>query len=233
VSSPRLNAWQDVRAEVLDRIRSRRWKPGELIPNEADLAAEFGCARATVNRALQAVADSGLLDRRRKAGTRVATHPVRKATLNIPIIRHEIEERNETYSYALQSSAISKIPNDVAERMALAADTKALNVNALHLTNDRPYVIEERWINTAAVPDILKADLSAASANEWLVANAPYTDGTITFSAMCANAEAANILGASEGDALFTIDRMTWNGTTAITVVRLTFHSGYKLKTTL
>ena len=64
-----INTWQDVQREVLGRIQNRVWKPGDIIPNEVDLAKEFGCARATVNRALQAVADSGLLDRRRKAGT--------------------------------------------------------------------------------------------------------------------------------------------------------------------
>ena len=73
--------------------QNRIWKPGELIPNEADLAIEFGCARATVNRALRALAETGILDRRRKAGTRVALHPVRKVTLEIPIIRHEVEQK--------------------------------------------------------------------------------------------------------------------------------------------
>ena len=80
--------WQSVHAEVLRRIRSREWLPGALIPNETDLAAEFGCARATVSRALRELADAGLLTRRRKAGTHVALNPVRKATLQIPVI-HE------------------------------------------------------------------------------------------------------------------------------------------------
>ena len=67
--------------------------PGEFIPNEADLALELGCARTTVNRALRAVAETGLLDRRRKVGTKVTTNPVRKATISIPIIRQEIEDK--------------------------------------------------------------------------------------------------------------------------------------------
>lgn len=32
---------------MLRRIRARDWPPGSVIPNEADLAVEFGCARAT------------------------------------------------------------------------------------------------------------------------------------------------------------------------------------------
>mgnify|MGYP002150763077 CR=1 FL=1 len=50
--------WQSVQEDVLGRIQNGTWPPGELIPTETELAAEFGCARATVNRALQALADS-------------------------------------------------------------------------------------------------------------------------------------------------------------------------------
>jgi len=82
-----LRNWQGVREEVLRRIHARVWAPGDLLPTETELAAEFGCARTTVNRALRTLAESGLLDRKRKAGTRVVRHPVRKATLSIPVIR--------------------------------------------------------------------------------------------------------------------------------------------------
>ena len=51
--------WQSVQKEVLRRIHAREWKPGDLIPNEAELAKEFGCARPTVNRALRTLAEGG------------------------------------------------------------------------------------------------------------------------------------------------------------------------------
>ena len=52
-------------------IQSGIWKQGCLITVEAALAKEFGCARATVNRVLRELAQEGILERRRKAGTRV------------------------------------------------------------------------------------------------------------------------------------------------------------------
>ena len=53
-----MKGWEDIRTEVLRRIRQRIWAPGGLIPNEEDLATEFGVARATVNRALRDTVDS-------------------------------------------------------------------------------------------------------------------------------------------------------------------------------
>ena len=56
MTAPVLTSWQAVADEVLARIRRRDWAPGDLIPNEVDLAGEMGCARTTVNRALRHLA---------------------------------------------------------------------------------------------------------------------------------------------------------------------------------
>ena len=114
MNTPVFRDWQSVQGEVLRRIRTRMWKPGDLIPNEANLALEFGCARSTVNRALRAVAEAGLLDRRRKAGTRVTAQPVAKATLSIAIIRREVEERGRKYSYQRIAREVRVPPLDVS-----------------------------------------------------------------------------------------------------------------------
>lgn len=228
-----ISNWQDLQAEILNRIHSRQWKPGELIPNEVDLADEFGCARATVNRALRAVAEAGLLERRRKAGTRVAVHPVRKATLSIPIIRHQIEERGQSYGYALIRYENVLPAPEIRAQMALGSAAKALHVCALYLADGAPFVYEDRWINPIAVPDIKSVDLATESANEWLVVNAPFTDGDIAFSATAADAVAAEMLDIDQGTAVFTVERSTWNQGRSITLVRLTFAPGYRMQTTL
>ncbi|MBS4011138.1 MAG: GntR family transcriptional regulator, partial [Roseovarius sp.] len=65
MTEPQFNTWQLIQDKVLRRIHAREWPPGTGIPNEADLSREFGCARATVNRALRALAEARLIERRR------------------------------------------------------------------------------------------------------------------------------------------------------------------------
>ena len=86
-----LSKAQAITSEVRRRIVDREWRQGDRIPDEAELAVEFGVARATVNKALQMLAEEGLLDRKRRAGTHVTVNPARKATLTIPIVREQIE----------------------------------------------------------------------------------------------------------------------------------------------
>jgi GntR family histidine utilization transcriptional repressor len=233
MNTPTFRNWQDVQTEVLRRIHAREWKPGDLIPNEADLALEFGCARTTVNRALRAVAETGVLDRRRKAGTRVAMQPVAKATVTIAVIRKEIEEAGRAYSY--QRIARSEIvpPVVVSEVMQTKPDHPLLHVSALHLADNAPYAFEDRWIDPAVVPGALGESFETTSANEWLLKYAPYTHGEIKFGATSAMKSEADILQCPPQSALFTIDRVTWDAGLAVTKVRLLFGLGHQICTDL
>ncbi len=233
MNKPAFGNWQSVQNEVRRRIHAREWKPGDLIPNEVDLAQEFGCARTTVNRALRSLADNGLLDRRRKAGTRVALQPVAKATLDISVIRNEVETRGQKYGYQLIDRALS-VPNAaVSGAMQTNAGDRLLHLKALHLADDKPYAFEDRWINTSHVPAALDEPFGRISGNEWLLNHAPYTHGEIAFLAMTATEQEASILDCPKSSALFVIDRLTWDGKEAVTKVRLLFPPGHQLRTNL
>ena len=233
MNTPSFRNWQSVQTEVLRRIHAREWKPGDLIPNEADLALEFGCARTTVNRALRAVAESGLLDRRRKAGTRIAAQPIAKATLNIAVIRNEIEERGQEYGYQRIQRCEVVPPLAISGALKSLANRPLLHIRALHLADDAPYAFEDRWIDLDVVPDALDESFEAISANEWLLKHAPYTHGEISFAANSVTRDEAAILKCPEHSAVLTIDRVTWDGGMAVTKVRLLFNPGHVLRTVL
>ncbi|MBE0452538.1 MAG: GntR family transcriptional regulator [Roseovarius sp.] len=220
-----------MRAEALRRIRSRIWPPGAQIPHEADLAEEFGCARATVNRALRDLAEAGYLERRRKGGTRVALTPVRKATFEISIIRQDIEGRGQGYGYRLLADRLAPAPTEVRKALRLmdGSMSELRFVRALHLADDRPFCLESRWLNPAVAGPGLCFD--AQSANEWLVRNIAFSGGDLGFYARAADRALAADLACDEGAALFAVDRTTFSDTTPITAVTLTYAPGYRLVT--
>ena len=223
------NTWQNIQAEVLRRIRNRTWKPGDSIPNETDLAQEFGCARTTVNRALQKLAEDGILERKRRFGTRVALHPVGKTVLDVPIIRQEIEEKNGAYGYRLLRSEVSTPPNNVNFVLSLKDGTSALNLQAVHLMDGLPYAIEDRWVCLDVAEDLLKVDFSRHSANEWLLEHVPYTKAQLAISSVQAGELQLAYLNANAGSSLLQLDRSTWNGEQPVTFVSLWYHTGYRL----
>ena len=98
---------------------------------------------------------------------------------------------------------------------------KMLRVAALHLADDLPHALEDRWINPATVPAAEDEPFEEVNANEWLLAHAPYTRGEIAFSAATAASAQARALHCEEGGALFTLDRLTWDFDRSVTKVRL------------
>ncbi|WP_338608820.1 UTRA domain-containing protein [Pelagibacterium nitratireducens] len=224
-------SWRGVHSELLRRINEREWRPGSAVPNEADLASEFGCARTTVNRAMRELADAGLIDRRRKAGSRVALHPASRIVLDIPIIRLEVEQRNAQWSYGLLTQAMEEAPPQISSKLGLDRGTSLLHVESVHYADNHPFSHEDRWINPAALPGMELADFTNVSANEWLIQNAPYTAGDIAFSAINADQKLAGLLETVEGAALFVIDRITWDKSVPVTAVRLSYAHGYRMNT--
>lgn len=223
--------WQDVRDEALRRIRSRAWAPGALIPNEADLAQELGCARATVNRALRALADEGWLDRRRKAGTRVALAPQRRAQLAIPLIRRQIEARGQRFAHRILARNPEPMPPHVLALLDLAAPgPQAMHVRTLYSADGAAFALEDRWVNLAMVPEIATADLDAHDPNEWLVRNAPFAHGVLDYSAAPASAPEAAQLGCAPGAPLMILERRTFGPGAPVTYVRMAHAPGHRIR---
>ncbi|MEM7523673.1 MAG: GntR family transcriptional regulator [Pseudomonadota bacterium] len=228
-----VRTWRDAHAEILRRIRARAWAPGDLIPKEVDLAAEMGVTRSTMNRALRELAAAGVVERRRKGGTRVAEAPVRKATLDIPVIRREVEAGGRAYGYTLLHREATPPPADIRARLALTGAAAVLHLIAVHLADGRPFVEEERWINPAGAAGALDVDFTAISANEWLIAHTPFSRGDIAFGAASASPDVAARLAIEVCEPLFVIERTTWGDEAAITFVRLSYPGGYRMRTTL
>lgn len=226
-------SFRAIRDDLARRIAEGVWRPGALIPGEEALAHEFGAARATVNRALQELARAGVLERRRRAGTRVALHPVREARFVIPLVRQEIEAGGAEYRYRLLSHEEKPAPAPVRARLGLGPDAALVHVRCLHLADRRPYQFEDRWISLDAVPAAGHADFETESPNEWLVAKAPFSDAEFTFMAAAAERDEARVLRVRPGEPVFVGERITWLRERPITLVRMVHPASHRMVTRL
>ncbi|MDO5603669.1 MAG: GntR family transcriptional regulator [Paracoccus sp. (in: a-proteobacteria)] len=223
--------YRDIKADILNKIHSGQWPPGSLVPNEQDLAAEYGSARATVSRAMRELVEEGIVERKRKAGTRVRLTPVRQVRFEIPLVRKEIEEQGAAYRYALVRSQVV-VPHDWQRvRMNLQTDTEVLHLTCMHFADGQPYQLEDRWINLGSVPQARDVDFSAAGPNEWLVQQMPFSNVEISFSATLADREQALLLNCAAGDALFRIERQTSWQDEILTYVSLIYRRDHRMTT--
>ena len=212
---------QRISAELAERIHSGAWPPGCRIPIEHDLMRQYGCARATANKAVRALADAGLIERRRRAGSFVRSPRVQAAVLDIPELEAEVLRRGQVYGWAMISRRPRPLDVGVAEESSLSEPgTDVLEIVGLHLAGGVPFASEQRLINLAVVPEAADVDFAVASPGAWLLDNVPWSEAEHRISALGADRAVAERLQLACGDPCLRLDRWTWRGGDGVTFVR-------------
>ena len=223
--------YKEVKSDILARIVKGDWGPGDLVPNEVDLAATYNCARATVNRAMRELAEDGIIERRRKAGTRVRMTPIRQARFDIPIVRDEIEAKGASYRYSLVSRSVEVAPDWLRARLQLPDEGRVLHLICMHYSDGTPYEHEDRWISLTALAKAETADFTTCGPSEWLVSTIPFSEAKISLSAGLADQKLSEHLACAVGDPVFNVERSTWWESDAVTYVRFSYRPGHRLTT--
>lgn len=168
---------QRIRSDLESRILSGEWAPGFRIPYEHELMEQYGCSRMTVNKVLTALAESGMIERRRRAGSFVARQPphLEQVALEIPDIAMEVGSRGHQYAYRLLQRELRLADPGNAGEVELAGREKLLAMRCLHLADGRPLALEHRLISPVGVPEVLEVDFSTTAPGSWLLQNVSWT----------------------------------------------------------
>ncbi len=205
-----------IRTEIETRIRSGEWRPGHRIPFEHELVASHGCSRATVSKALGALAKAGLIERRRKAGSFVAHPQVHSAVLDVPDLAQLIAARGETYGWKRR-----------VRREAAAGDgdfpLPALWIEGVHFGGGEPFAIERRLIALSIVPAAAGESFVDQAPGTWLLGHVPWTSARHHIKAVEAVRSEARALGLRIRSACLELDRTTWRDRDIVTQVRQLF----------
>lgn len=212
-----------IQEEIEGRIVSGDWPPGFRIPFEVDLAAQYGCARMTVNKVLTRLASAGLLERRKRSGTVVTRPLAQSAVLEIHDIKSEVKTLNLAYDYRLTRRAKRKFRPDDTARLALSPSASILELNCIHFAGRKPFCHEDRILNLGVVPEAEDIDFADNAPGPWLINQVPWSTAEHLIKAEAAEHDQAEALGIATGAACLVVERRTWNDSGLITHVRLTY----------
>ncbi|AUH33621.1 GntR family transcriptional regulator [Paracoccus tegillarcae] len=228
-SGHRGNTWQAIRDQILGRIRSGEWPPGSLVPAEMQLAVDWGCARATVNRAMRDLAESGIVERRRRLGTRVNQRLSLGASREISPLRSEIRATGAEYGYKLLQLDHEGADHETARILKLRDGDPVSHVSALYLADRAVYCAEETWLNRERMTGLKDSDLVKSSAGEFLAHNAQATRFRVAILAACVSAPCAEAMGVTPGTVLLTIERTEWADAIPLAFSRQYFPVGHRM----
>ncbi len=227
------NTHHSIREAIRKRIVAGEWQLGDLIPGEVEFAEEYACSRTTVNRALQALAEEGIVERKRRGGTRVSPLPAPQAQFAIPLVREQVEARGLAYRTKVTAHRVGQPDERTRDQMHLSPAQDCAYLESLHLADGKPFAFERRWINLASVPQFDIEALGELSANEWLVRKVPFSRGSVFLSATSADSQTAERMQVELSTPLFTMRRTTWFGDESVTAMTLYYAPCYELDFTI
>lgn len=115
-------------SDLVRRLRDGEWAPGERLPGEHQLAAEYGVSRATVRTALRHLESLGLTSTRHGIGTfaTVATREIRADLRHLDSLSHTISSYGMVPGMRYRTRRIRAATPEEQQRLALEEGAQVL-----------------------------------------------------------------------------------------------------------
>ncbi len=217
---PSLALYAQIKEHISRRIQDGTWPAGHRLPSEHELVAQFGISRMTVNRALRELVEQGRITRVAGVGSFVAENKPQSTLLQIANIASEIRQRGHDYRCRMLTVERLTASPDVAAWLDLRAGASVFHSVCLHLENDTPVQLEERYVNPQVVPDFLEQDFEALPPSEYLVRNVPFDQIEHLVDAVLPTVEQAAQLAMQASEPCLLLTRRTWTRNVPVTWVR-------------
>ena len=193
--------YRQIEQSLRERIASLR--PGERLPSDADLCAEFGVSRMTARNAMEQLAADGLIIREPGRGSFVAERPAHRRANRLMTFTQEMRRAGRIPSSRVLTQAIRPSSTAEAVNLGIPARQPVVHLRRLRLADGEPIALETTVLIGACADAVMTADLTQGSLHETLGrAGFVLSRGTATIAAAAAGAEEARLLGIRTGDPL-------------------------------
>jgi GntR family transcriptional regulator len=191
------------------RERITGLQPGDPLPSDAELVAEFGVSRMTARNAMQRLAEDGLVRREPGRGSFVSEASAHRRANRLMTFTREMLRAGRTPSSRVLTRVVRPSSHAESEALGLRPRQPIVHLRRLRLADDRPIALESAVLVADSAPAVLAADLEGGSLHETLTrAGFGLRRGTGTIGAAKASAEDARLLGIRVGDPLL-VERRT------------------------
>ncbi|AWL10659.1 Histidine utilization repressor [Saliniradius amylolyticus] len=224
-----VSKYQTIKQHLLDQIESGDWPEGHPVPSENQLAESFSVSRMTARRALQELADQGLIKRNQGAASVVASLKSQSSILEIKNIADEIADRGHRHKAQVLVASEQKAGMVFAAMLGLDRGDSYFETLICHWQDDSPIQLEQRYVNPKVVPEYLQQDFTQITPHEYLCQVAPLTEAEHRVEAVSADILAQQHLGLEAHAPCLRLHRTTWSKAGTVSYAVLT-HPGDKFQ---
>lgn len=193
-----------------DQITDGRWQRGETLPAEQRLAETYAVSRVTVRRALDALDEAGLIERRAGSGTTVRDRTeCARAAMNFNTLMPQLVEMGQTTTARLLSFSYSQPPEFIAQALGLEPGDVAQIATRIRLADGVPFSHLTTYVPKQIAQNYAEDDLATTPLFKLLERSGVQIDTAHqSVSATLAGPEVAQALEVDEGSALISLRRV-------------------------
>jgi GntR family histidine utilization transcriptional repressor len=173
----------------------------------------------TARRAVQELADAGMLTRTPGSGTFVA-EPIKTVPMIAITNLVDVAKQSNTHSHRIISADAVQLAANKAILMGLMADTLVFQLNLLHLDNNRPIQWQQICVNRSLAPALLKQKMDKIDPNDYLQWVCTPTKSDYQVSSVLPSASQRRDLDLSHQDnaSCLSVERRDWVGESVLSI---------------
>ncbi len=222
--------YKTIKNHILTQIESGHWSENDLVPSENKLADDFSVSRMTARRALEELSQQGLLVRTKGAGTFVASLKSQGSMFEIQNIADEIKQRGHSHQAIQIELDQIQAPAAIAIELDIPVQSQVSHSIVVHLENDKPVQLEERFVNLKLVPGYTEQNFNLTSPHEYLCGVAPLTQAQHTIEAISPSEQICQWLGLSKHEPCLQLLRKTSSSLGVVCFAKIIYPgSSYRL----
>jgi GntR family transcriptional regulator len=197
--------YQQLQRSLREAIESGALGPDDALPSERQLAVELGISRITVRKAIDGLADEGLLVRRQGAGNFVSSR-IEKNFAKLTSFSEDMCLRGRVPTSQWLKRQTGQVTPDEAMRLGLSPGAKVYRFRRLRFADDEPMALEVCTIAGHALPGDEAVGESLYDALE--KAGSRPVRALQRLRALLLDEEQAGLLDARPGDAGLLVERV-------------------------
>ncbi len=143
-------------------IEKGRYSIGERLPSEIELSQMFSLNRNTVRQALLQLVNEGLVEKKNGVGTFVTSSiggRLRYSLKNITSLTYEFARHGIQSKTHLVSKKIVIMTGDLAQKLMLGGDRRAIQIKRVRYGNGIPLVIERSYLSYREYSELLDMEI--------------------------------------------------------------------------
>ncbi len=208
-----VSLYYQLKEELLKKIISKQWLPGEKIPSEKELCNLYDVSRITVRKALDELEHSGHLVRRQGKGTFVTNISMEQRLSKFYSFSEVLKQRGMKEHVRIVHFDEVDATKDVADHLELGQLDRVFKLTRLRLVDLTPYTLETSYIPVSICPYLTEEMIKDKGLYNSMRENGVFPDRVIEkFRATVIRGSEAKHMDLKVGIPAMHVERVTYAG---------------------